>query len=137
MKKFMQITAIAALLLVGTLSEAETLRATELDSAMWAKIFAGEMQEMVVEFLKGDELPITVSAEGDFFETLQAQPTPLIIKKNFWLKVNKNTALFSLDGNNFKPLPQVANGTLVVGMGQTEVGGRAHQLNINLKAYQK
>lgn len=137
MKQFMQVSAVAALILVAVFSEAHTLRATDLDSATWTKVFSGQIQNLIVEFHQGDELPVTVSAEGDFFETLRTQPTPLSIKKNFWLKVNQDSLLVSLDGNDFKPLPQVASGTLAFGTGAGDSGGRANLLNINLKAYQK
>jgi hypothetical protein len=138
MKQLMQITTLTALIFVATLSEAHnSLRATDLDSGTWAKVFSGQLQDLIVEFRQGDEIPVMLSAEGDFFESLRSQPTPLSIKKNFWMKVNKNTLLFSLDGNDFKPLPQVASGTLLVGTGAGDGGGRAHLININLKAYQK
>ncbi|HEY8271096.1 MAG TPA: hypothetical protein VIG33_09440 [Pseudobdellovibrionaceae bacterium] len=137
MNKFMQLTAIAALILVATLSEAQTLRATDIDSATWMKIFSGQLRDLIVEFRQGDEIPTTLTAEGDFFETLRTQPTPLSIKKNFWMKVEQNNLLFSLDGTDFKPLPQVASGTLSIGTGAGDAGGRANQLNINLKAYRK
>ncbi|WP_413289800.1 hypothetical protein [Bdellovibrio sp. HCB337] len=137
MKQFMQITTIAALILVATLSEAQTMRASDLDANTWAKVFNGQMQGVVIEFRRGDTLPVNFTAEGDFFETQRTQPSYLNIKKDFWMMVVKKDVLFSLDGTNYKPLPQVASGTLQVGTGADENGGRANFLNVNLSAFQK
>lgn len=137
MKHFIQIATIAALILVATLSEAQTLRATEIDSGTWEKVFNGQLQGVVIEFRSGDALPINFMAEGDFFETRQTQVSFLNIKKNFWMMAMKKDLLFSLDGTNYKPLPQVASGSLMVGTGSDQNGGIANSLNINLKAFQK
>ena len=137
MKQFFQASMIAALILVATMSEAQTLRATDIDSNTWSKVFAGQMQGVVIEFRQGDYLPINFTAEGDFFETRQTQPNYLSIKKSFWMMVVKKDLLFSVDGTNYKPLPQVAQGSLMLGAGTDENSGRANVLNINLKATQK
>lgn len=137
MKQLLQITTIAALILFAALSEAQTMRATDLDSATWGKLVNGQMNGFVVEFRKGDALPINFSAEGDFFETGHTQPNYLNIKKDFWMMGTTKEILFSLDGKNFKPLSEVATGNLMVGAGSNQNDGRANFLNIVLKANQK
>ena len=138
MNKLTQLAALAALLLVATMSEAKTFRAVELGSQEWTQFLAGKEDEWVVEFRQGDEIPMTVSAEGDFFETRAVTPTPLIIKKNFWLKINMQKGVFaSLDGSTFKPLPQVASGVLSAGASTDSPNGVASGIQMSLKAFQK
>ena len=137
MKQLTQLTAIAALILVGSLSEAKIVHATDLDSSSWNRFFAGQISDWVVEFRQGDEIPVTFTAEGDFFETPQVNPTPLHIKKNFWLKFDSQKGIWaSLDGSNFQPLPQVASGTFTVGANSDQSSGAANGITMNLKAMQ-
>jgi hypothetical protein len=136
MKQLAQLASIAALILVASFSEARNIRATDLDSKEWSHFFAGEYNDWIIEFRQGDEIPVSLTAEGDFFETNQIHSTPLYIKKNFWLKINdKKGVLASLDGTNFQPLPQFATGTLTVGAGSQN--GVANGINMNIKAIQK
>ena len=138
MKQVLQITSVAIFILFAAISEAGTMRAMDIDQSTWGKVFAGQMQDYLIEFRKGDSLPMSFTAEGDFFETQQAQPTPLIVKKDIWMKVDGSKFEFSLDGKNFKPLPQVAQGLFSIGASSSDAsGGRATGINMNLKAYQK
>lgn len=138
MKHALQITSVAIFILFAAISEAGTLRATELDNATWAKVFSGQVPDTLIEFRRGDVIPVSFSAEGDFFETQNSQPTPLNIKRDFWVRIINQAVQFSLDGTNFKPLPQVAKGTLNIGARADDAsGGRASGINMNLQAYQK
>jgi hypothetical protein len=137
MKVLLQAATLTALIMVATMSEAQTLRATDIDSSTWGKVFSGQMNGVTIEFRQGDELPMTFSAEGDFFETRQIYETPVSIKKSFWMKVSKNIVLFSLDGSSYKPLPQVASGNFLFGAGSNPGDARANTLNMQLKAYMK
>lgn len=138
MKHVLQITSVAIFILFAAISEAGTTRATDIDQATWGKVFAGQLKDFLIEFRKGDMLPLTFTAEGDFFETQQAQATPLKVKKDLWMKVDGSKLEISLDGTNFKPLPQVAHGLLMIGASADDTsGGRANGINVNLKAYQK
>lgn len=138
MKHVLQITSVAIFILFAAISEAGTTRATDMDQAMWGKVFAGQLKDFLIEFRKGDTVPLTFTAEGDFFETQQVQPTPLKVKKDLWVKVDGSKFEVSLDGTNFKPLPQTAHGLLLIGASADDAsGGRANGINVNLKAYQK
>jgi hypothetical protein len=137
MKILLQAATLTALIMVATMSEAHTLRATDIDSETWGKVFSGKMRGVMIEFREGDELPLTFSAEGDFFETRRTQETPVTIKKTFWMKYDQNTVLFSLDGSSFKPLPQVATGNFMVGAGSNPGDARANTLNMHVKAFIK
>jgi len=137
MKILLQAATLTALIMVATMSEAQTLRATDIDSTTWSKVFSGKMNGVTIEFRQGDELPLTFSAEGDFFETRQIYETPVTIKKSFWMMVDKNAILFSVDGSNYKPLPQVARGNFLFGAGSNPGDARANSLNMQLKAYMK
>lgn len=139
MKQALQMTSVAVFILFAAMiSEAGTLRATDLDNATWSRFFAGKLPEVLIEFRQGDRLPVTLTAEGDFFETQNPQSTPLNIKKDFWMKVVNNDVQFSLNGTDFKPLPQMAKGQFNVGANADDSsGGRANGINMNIQAYQK
>lgn len=138
MKQVLQITSVAIFILYAAISEASAIRAQDMDQATWGKAFAGQLKDYLIEFRQGDILPVSFTVEGDFFETQQAQATPLKIKKDLWMKVDGSKFEFSLDGTNFKPLPQMAQGMFTIGASSSDAsGGRATGINMNLKAYQK
>lgn len=138
MKHVLQITSVAVFILFAVISEAGTMRATQLDQQSWQKFFAGNTPDVTIEFRQGDSIPVIFNAEGDFFETHNPQPSQLSIKKDFWMRVLKQTVEFSLDGTNFKPLPQVAKGNFIIGtQADDPSGGRANGINMILQAYQK
>lgn len=138
MKHVLQITSVTIFILFAAMSEASTMRAQDIDQETWGKVFAGQLKDFLIEFRQGDTLPVSVTAEGDFFETAQAQTTPLKMKKDVWMKVDGTKYEFSLDGKTFKPLPQVAQGSFSIGATANDSsGGRATGINMNLKAYQK
>lgn len=137
MKYFLRALGMTALILAATGSEAKFLRANDIDNATWKKVFAGDFQNIVIEFRAGDVLPVTLSAEGDFLETRNPQPSELVVKKDFWLMAQKKDAQISLDGTHFKPLLEVVKGSLTVSTNNNPEGGQAQFINILFKAYQR
>ena len=126
------IIALAALLLcVGGVSEAKTVRATELKNVLqsgWAKTIPNGT---VVEFRQGDQLPVALQFEGDFLETTQASQGYVAVKRNFWILVDQNQVQVSLDGTTFKNMDEVASGSLSAGAGSDS--GPADAINIAFK----
>lgn len=128
---------VAGLFLVGLSAQAKTIRATDLGSSIWSEIGKGKLCDVTIEFRQGDELPVSFSAEGDLFETSQASVGYVGIKKNFWIKLQGNSILMSLDSSTFKDIKDVISGSFEAGTGADQNGGLANTLNLALKAYLK
>lgn len=135
MKHTVQLVLITALILVAAMSEARTVRATELSGLRWEDLSAKDGDEVVIEFREGDEIPVHFAMSGDFAEMNGDAANLLHIKKNFYLKIVHDQVAVSLDGAQYKPLPEVMTGTLQAGA--NESGGIANALNIMLTASQK
>lgn len=128
---------IAGLFLVGLSAQAKTIRATDLGSSVWAEISKGTLNDVTIEFRQGDQLPVSFSAEGDLFETTQNSVGYVGIKKNFWIKLQNNNILMSLDNSTFNNIKDVISGSFEAGTGADQNGGSANALNLALKAYLK
>jgi hypothetical protein len=128
---------IAGLFLIGMSAQAKTIRATDLGSSIWSEIGKGKLSDVTIEFRQGDELPVGFSAEGDLFETTQNSVGYVGIKKNFWIKLQSNNILMSLDNWSFKDIKEVISGSFEAGTGADQNGGLANTLNLALKAYLK
>lgn len=127
----------AALIVFAGTCHAEVIRATELNSSTWSAFAKGALNDLVVEFRQGDELPFHFSVEGDLIETTQSVPSYIGIKRNFWLKVKSNKILISLDGAAFRGLNEVLTGQLEAGANADQSGGVANAVNVALKAFLK
>jgi hypothetical protein len=137
MRKTMHIVIVALGLCAAGISEAKTVRATEMTSSLWSKLTAGTADELIVEFRHGDQLPVSITAKGDFLETAQAGVTYVNVRRNFWLKLQNNDVQMSIDGSTFKPIKDVVGGMLTAGANAEESGGIANAINIALEAYLK
>ncbi len=137
MKKTVQIMIVALGLCVAGISEAKTVRATDMTSSLWSRLMAGTADELIVEFRQGDQLPVNISAKGDFLETAQAGTAYVNVKRNFWLKLQNNDVQMSIDGTTFKPIKDVVGGMLTAGTNADENGGIANAINVALEAYLK
>lgn len=129
-------TAILATAMFGFLTEAKatTVRASEMTASAWSRLQAGLSEDLTVEFRQGDQLPVTIVAEGDFLETPQVSPTYVNVRRNFWLRLRKDTLQASLDGTNFKPLNELVKGGLKVTGGADQNGGPVNAIQIILQA---
>lgn len=137
MKKQIQSLILAtSLILAAGLSEAKVVRATELDERFWSNVQKGESTD-TVEFRRGDELPVSLSTEGDFFEMAVATPNVVRIKRDFWLRADRQNLFVSLDGVEFRKLGDVAGGSLSLSAGDEGHGGVAQAIRVSLKAILK
>lgn len=138
MGRLKSIVAICALALVAAASsvQARTVRATDLNSAIWSEINKGTATDIIVEFRQGDRLPVTINAEGDLIETTEVNNSYVVVKRNFWIQPQANSLLLSLDGQTFKPVGDLLTGSLEAGAG-APTGGIANAINVTFKAYLK
>ncbi len=113
------------------------IRASEMTPTTWSDLTKGRWGDVVVEFRQGDELPVTLDAQGDLFETTQASVSYVGVKKNFWLRLRGQQVDLSFDGRTFKKLSDSLTGRLDVGAGSAQNGGVADAIQISLKVFQK
>lgn len=118
-------------------SAVKSLRASELTPQIWNRYNNGEIQTLLVEFQHGDKLPVTLLAEGDLFETSEANPSYVTVQRNFWVQIKHDAVLLSLDGTHFKPFQKMISGSLTVGAGAENQGGVANSINVGFKAMLK
>jgi len=137
MKKAKTLLIAGCLLLCAGASEAKTIRATEMNSSLWSSLSNRALSELIIEFRQGDELPVSITAEGDLMETTQSATSYIGVKKNFWLKVQQDEIQMSLDGTNFKNINEVVTGSIEAGTGSDQSGGIANAITLALKAFLK
>lgn len=130
------ITGLSLLILAGV-AEAKTVRATEMTPAQWTSFQKGELTDVTIEFRQGDELPVTLLAQGDLMETTQTATSYVGIKKSFWIKSQSGKIQISLDGTNFKDIGDVLSGSLEADAGSATSGGIANGINVTFKAFLK
>lgn len=119
------------------MASAETVRATDLDGSFWSTMSAGKLGDLIIEFRSGDELPVTLTAEGDLMQTTQSSTSYVGIKRNFWLKVQKQAVQISFDGVIFKEISEALTGSLNAEAGSQQNGGVANTINVVFKAFVK
>jgi hypothetical protein len=130
----MKVVVIMAMLMVGSVAEAKTIRATEMTGSLWSKLTSGLAEELTVEFRQGDELPVTFVAEGDLLETSRGGVSYVAVKRNFWIQLRGNEVRMSLDGVAFKPIKEMIGGSFTVGSDADQNGGIANAIQLGLKA---
>lgn len=136
-KKTRSVICVACLLFFAGLSEAKTIRATEMNGSLWSNLSAGTLNDITIEFRQGDELPVHITAEGDLIETTQTATSYVGIKRKFWLKVQQTKIQISLDGTTFKDMSDVLSGRIEAGAGSDQNGGFANAINVIFKAFLK
>ncbi len=134
MKAFLTIAIF--IFLAGTV-EAKTIRATEMSATLWSEISQGTAGDITVEFRQGDELPVSVTADGDLMQTTKPGVSYVSIKKNFWLRLQASDVQLSLDGTNYRNIKDALSGRLEAGAGAIQNGGTARAIDISFKAYLK
>jgi hypothetical protein len=139
MKTMINTLAVLIVLGMATISEARTVRATEMTPALWSKLEAGASSgdPMIVEFRQGDQLPVNIAAKGDLIETAQSGSTTVQIKRNFWLRLQNNDVDMSLDGVTYKPFKEVVGGSISADADANQSGGPANVINVVFGAYLK
>lgn len=114
-----------------------TVRATELSPDLMLKFERGEIEELIIEFRQGDRLPVTLKAEGDLLEITEANPSYVVIKLGFWIKLQQDNIVMSLDGTTFKPIQDVITGSFSAGASSDEQNGAANAIDLIFKAFLK
>lgn len=135
--KTVKTAILACALLISVVSQAMTVRATELKGSVWKDLMSGVIDSITVEFRQGDVLPVNVSAEGDLVETTQSATSYITVKRNFWLRAERSNIQISLDGTQFKSLGEVLTGKLEATAGSDQAGGIANTINILFSAFLK
>lgn len=130
MKKTLQLLVLAIGLCIVSLSEAKTIRASDMNSGLWSQLAAGAASDLTVEFRQGDEIPVTVVSQGDFLETRQAGVTYVTVKKSFWVRFVNSNPQMSLDGTSFKPLSDLVTGSVQAGAETATNGGPVNAINL-------
>ena len=116
----------------------KTIRATELGAGFFSDLQNGKLDNMIVEFQEGDELPVTLKAEGDLIYTTYSSVSYVGIKRNFWLKLMDNKLELSLDGVVYKDIREVVSGKVLAGAGTADgQGGVADAINVVFEAFLK
>lgn len=135
MKNLIVSTIAGLSVMLATLqSEARLFRAREMDAKSWGDALKNAKPGDVVEFRQGDELPVTLRAEGDLLETRNPETTYVSVKRNFWLKMSANSVLVSLDGQNFGEIKDRLEGQLSASANANDNGEPASALNILFSA---
>lgn len=82
-------------------------------------------ESVVLEFLPGDVIPLTLVIDGDVVGTPKdAPPIPLTAKSHFFLKVGPGVLAVSLDAAHWETKP-IAPGRFQIGIGVDRAGPRA------------
>jgi hypothetical protein len=131
----MKILVLLALLGAGVNAHAKIMRATEMGTSVLNDIAKGSLEDITIEFRQGDEIPVTFSAGGDLFESTQNSVGYLGIKRNFWIRMEKNSIQMSLDNISYNDIQKVVGGSFEAGTGADQSGGPANALNLVLKAF--
>lgn len=130
--KHLFVLALASALM-GLQAQAKTVRATDLIAQGWNDLSKLE-EGTTIEFRQGDELPVSLSAEGDLLETTRNEVSYVGVKKNFWVRIQKNDVLMSLDGVNYKKIQDSVTGMISADASTPENGGAANAINIKFIA---
>lgn len=82
-------------------------------------------QPVVIEFQPGDVLPLALVVDGDLIGTPRdREPTPLTVKRHFFLRVSSSGLEVSLDNVHYGTKP-VQPGRFSFGVGFDKTGTRA------------
>jgi hypothetical protein len=137
MRTIISATALLLAISIGASSEAKTVRASDMTSEMWSQLNVSGMEDFIIEFRQGDQLPVTVAFQGDFVETSQQATSYVTVKRNFWIKPEVANIKISLDGLKYKNIGDVAKGSLELGAGTEEGGTTANGIQMILKSFLK
>lgn len=94
--------------------------------------FEGDDDGAVVEFRAGDTLAVRLTFTGDLLESTAHDPTPVRIKKGFFVKRDGDDLLLSWDGQTFKSYREMITGEI-----SARAGGEqgATTLDVAIGAY--
>ena len=137
MKTKMQMIILVMSVCIGGITQAKTIRATEMSPDLWSKLMSGT-KSAIIEFRQKDKLAINLSVEGDFFEGTP-KTTYVTVKTDFWLKFKGSNSQMnvemSLDGTDYKPIEEVVTGSIFAGASVDPKSGLADGINFVFEAY--
>lgn len=122
---------------VSAQGASKALRVAEISPLLWTQFNKGEIKDLAIEFRLGDRLPVNLQAEGDLFETSEVNASYLVVKRSFWLRVEQNDMLMSLDGTTYKQVKDLVTGSITAGAGSDEQNGIANSINLVFKTILK
>jgi hypothetical protein len=117
------ITLTILLLNCFNLSFADTkqvIRASKTEGNFLSILQKNGLKNAVIEFRSGDYLPVKVKMDGDFFKSIDENLTYIEVKKGFFLKIENNKLVISLDGTNYKSLSESITGMFAFYTGAEE-----------------
>lgn len=111
--------------------DTRVVRATELGSSIWTDLSSGAISDLIVEFRKGDEIPVSLTSKGDLLETVTVGASYVSVKRNFWIRVGaKDKVEMSLDGLQYKSLQEQLTGSLTAGASLPNPGQPVNAINL-------
>lgn len=93
--------------------QASTIRFTDLDSEDIARVLEGKSNQ-IVEFRRGDLIPLNLKVEGDLLSIDRSTPNVLKVKKDFFIQVTNSSLKISFDGEEYLSLSDALSGLLNV-----------------------
>ena len=104
------------------------VRTTELATIDPAALRAGA--PLIVEVREGEAVPLDVSVDGALVASpAGAPPIPLVAKRTFWIKIDKEGLALSDDGRTFRRKSDVP-GSFQFGVGATRENGLRAEIKI-------
>jgi hypothetical protein len=104
---------ITLILMVGSV-HGKTIRITKLDAVTLNQIISLKNKEYTIEFRKGDFIPLHFEAKGDFIETKKSLLNDLIVKRDFYIKIQEGNISLSLNGKRYKSLKKYIKGMISI-----------------------
>ncbi|GEM_PF-1598465 len=131
---------VMGLLLLSSATHANSekvIRARDMGTAMWSDFSRGKLGHVVVEFRKGDELPMTFETKGDLLEIKQSSVSCIGVKRSFWLRLMPTDIEISFDGVEYKKINEALLGSFEVQPGSAQNGGIADAISVIFSAFIK
>src|SRR3989344_2366689 len=126
---------VVAVLCMGFVAQAEPLRFSELTGDVWEKFQKGELQEVIIEFRKGDLVPVKVCAEGDLLGIDDPTTIYVTVKETFFIKFTQTALLMSRDNQDYKPFNELITGSFTAGAASDKNGGPVHSIDMLFRAF--
>ena len=105
------LVAVVGLVFCGSMAvQASSMRFSELTGDVWEKFQKGELQEVIVEFRKGDLVPVKIRAEGDLLFVDDPSTIYVTIKETLFIKCTQTALLMSRDNQDYKPFNELITG---------------------------
>lgn len=134
-RKFMRVLFLSFFLIAGlsTSTMASSIRFSDLDSKEFNHILSGQSNQ-VVEFQKGDLIPLGLKVEGDLLSLSSHKTNFLKVQKKFFILISRLEFKISFDGHYYLPLSEALTGSLTV---DANVNSPSSLLNILLDIEQQ